>query len=92
MFVDVFYFHSSITVLSQMGRSITLDSHLTTYIPQAVNKKLSGIFFIIFNSDRKDLEFSKYSIGKEKSEHKNSGAEPTWSEDHSLKNLLRLVP
>ena len=67
MFVDVlFYFHSSITVLSQMGRSIMLDSRLTTYIPQAVYKKLSGIFFIIFSSSRKDLELSKYSVGKKR--------------------------
>ena len=63
MFVDLlFHFHSSITVLSQIGRSIMLDSRLTIYIPQAVNKKLSGVFFIIFSSGRKDL--SKYSIGK----------------------------
>ena len=83
--------HRKYYILSQIRSSITLDSHLTTYVPQAVNNARYlfaisdfpeiryGCFFII--SHRKDLKFFKSSIWKRKKSEvaktsEQSGLEP----------------
>ena len=78
--------------------SITLDSHLTTYIPQAVNNGqrlfiASGFswsnmqFFLHCFTPERFRIFYVLNLIKKKWSNKDFGVERTWSEDHSLKNL-----
>ena len=69
--------------LSQICRSIMLYSHLTTYIPQAVN---NIPYFLHYFTSRRLRIFLSPQFEKKKS-NKDSGKERTWTEDHSLKNL-----
>ena len=69
--------------LSQICRSIMLDSHLTTYIPQAVNN--IPYFLHYFTSKRLRI-FLSPQFEKKKS-NKDSRKERTWTKDHSFKNL-----
>ena len=69
--------------LSQICRSILLDSHLTTYIPQAVN---NIPYFLHYFTSRRLRIFLSPQFEKKKS-NKDSRKQRTWTEDHSLKNL-----